>query len=565
MTKFIENEECPYLAGYSKDGRHFYLDKRFKPVFQLKDGRRMDTRKYLMIHEKTEKQNEDATGQSYQHSHELATGAERKAVEADGYPWKDYQAYCLREAKRLTPLDSEVPGDIDLKPEHDYNDKKMINKVHSLQKNSPLKKAGEKLAHLIREHRMLMHTLKHLDKPEIMIETVAQGKELKGYEDRLTKGMDLDLERRAKYLDNLPAQPANRPEVQAVMGGLGPLAKAAPTYEGELDRKGNRAVRHRQSTRHLVWEHAPDKQHHFQQQVLHHVGSFTQGMTPGHKAIIDHVADRIQKDPTRHYVESTHPQTKLQVPKLRHLAALVSGNPTAAMKPMENGNLLWRQERHGSVEPHTYWELSPHGIKDVTGDMKTQKKLKKSMYPLFGNPKKTEKASSQRKGNKVLATPAKLKRPKAKAATPGTLQKSVVLQVSTVAVINGDHILMGRRKDSGKLTFPGGHADAGEHPEQAAKRELFEEAGINAKELHYIGQEEITGRDGKARMINCFVTFGHYHPTSKNDPDEEIGEWYWVPMVSFRKEGIYDELDPETAAELHSQPNAILNLLGIKH
>lgn len=155
--------------------------------------------------------------------------------------------------------------------------------------------------------------------------------------------------------------------------------------------------------------------------------------------------------------------------------------------------------------------------------------------------------------------PPKMKRP---------LQKSMggAIMVSTVAVISGDHILMGRRRDSKKLVMPGGHADPGEHPEQTARRELYEEAGINAKELKFLGSEDVVGRDGKVRKINCFVTFGHFYPTNVHDPDQEIEEWLWVPAVKYAPAGIADALEDEIAEQLHDRKNNImLKLLGIAH
>jgi len=132
--KISREYEIPYLAGYSKNGRCIYIDKRLPKNLKLKDGRSVDIDKYLAIHEAEEKKLEDTKKYKYQYAHELATGIERKAVEADGIPWEEYQAYMLKEVEKLKHLDSVIPSDIDLKPEHDSGDTKMMNEVKKLKK-----------------------------------------------------------------------------------------------------------------------------------------------------------------------------------------------------------------------------------------------------------------------------------------------------------------------------------------------------------------------------------------------------------------------------------------------
>ena len=59
-----------------------------------------------------------------------------------------------------------------------------------------------------------------------------------------------------------------------------------------------------------------------------------------------------------------------------------------------------------------------------------------------------------------------------------------------VIVIRDDKILTGTRiggKYDGQICGPGGHIEAGETPEEAAKRETFEEFGIECLELESLG------------------------------------------------------------------------------
>ena len=50
--------------------------------------------------------------------------------------------------------------------------------------------------------------------------------------------------------------------------------------------------------------------------------------------------------------------------------------------------------------------------------------------------------------------------------------------------MHGDHILMGKRRDNQKWTFPGGHVEPQETMKEGAMRELKEETGIEAHPLH---------------------------------------------------------------------------------
>lgn len=129
--KVNRDYEIPYLAGYSKDGKTIYIDKRFCPVFRLKDGRGMDTTKYLCVHEYSERLIEDFCGYKYPYAHELATGIERESVEGDGYPWDEYDRYMKAEVKRLKKLEPKtlVPKDYDDKPELDTHDISMEKTV----------------------------------------------------------------------------------------------------------------------------------------------------------------------------------------------------------------------------------------------------------------------------------------------------------------------------------------------------------------------------------------------------------------------------------------------------
>ena len=137
LKKYVDSEhdviktyDVPYVAGYSEDGKHIYIDRHVKLKF---NG--TDITKYLITHETTEKALLSIFKLDYQQAHHLATHAERQAVEADGHSWKDYEAHVEPYVKKLghEKLD-KVPKDLDLEPYRDEKDpeyKKLVDKIKS--------------------------------------------------------------------------------------------------------------------------------------------------------------------------------------------------------------------------------------------------------------------------------------------------------------------------------------------------------------------------------------------------------------------------------------------------
>ncbi len=115
------------------------------------------------------------------------------------------------------------------------------------------------------------------------------------------------------------------------------------------------------------------------------------------------------------------------------------------------------------------------------------------------------------------------------------LQKSEVPSVSIVGVMENGKLLMGRRNDDGAYTFPGGHLEGGESPEYGAKRELYEEAGLQPEHLHYLGKKLVSGHDGQRRLIHVFICRApHSKANSRFDPDQEVTQWESVSVTKGR-------------------------------
>lgn len=86
--------------------------------------------------------------------------------------------------------------------------------------------------------------------------------------------------------------------------------------------------------------------------------------------------------------------------------------------------------------------------------------------------------------------------------------KTPLLAVDCVVVDSSRGVLMVRRKEppfKGELALPGGFVDIGETVEEAAKRELMEETGLQATNLKLVGVYSRPDRDPRGHT--CSVAF----------------------------------------------------------
>lgn len=131
--------------------------------------------------------------------------------------------------------------------------------------------------------------------------------------------------------------------------------------------------------------------------------------------------------------------------------------------------------------------------------------------------------------------------------------------VAALAIMKDGKILMGKRKDNGKWTNPGGHVDEGEAPIHGAIREAKEEAGLDLTQdqLYHLDTKIVETPGGKISVHGYKVNLHEGQTTIKHDPDDEVYRWHWVSLKK--------PLNKEIFGNLHVplEDNVLLSNLGI--
>ena len=119
-------------------------------------------------------------------------------------------------------------------------------------------------------------------------------------------------------------------------------------------------------------------------------------------------------------------------------------------------------------------------------------------------------------------------------------------RVAKVAIIMGDKVLMGKRRDSGKWTEPGGHLEPGEKPLDGIIRETKEEAGLHLSPRHLtlLKTKRVTMPNGKPLTVYAYKAWlpERLSTSMKNDPDQEVQKWHLVSMKGGLPKHIRDNL-----------------------
>lgn len=107
-----------------------------------------------------------------------------------------------------------------------------------------------------------------------------------------------------------------------------------------------------------------------------------------------------------------------------------------------------------------------------------------------------------------------------------------------VYVLDGNAFaaVIGRRNRNGKLEWclPKGHVEGTETPEEAALREVREEAGVTAEVVRSLGVIDywFTGDDRRVHKVvhHFLLETSSDDITTENDPDQEAEVAEWVPL-----------------------------------
>jgi len=132
-AKPIREYDVPYVAGYSKDGKSFYIDQEMPKGFD-DDGTWFDTDLPITLHEVIEKSlMEEEHGIIYELAHQIALRGEEAAVKASGMKWSAYNSFCMKQIKLIgdRPDYPDCPPDLDLTPYTDEKDWATLRKMYA--------------------------------------------------------------------------------------------------------------------------------------------------------------------------------------------------------------------------------------------------------------------------------------------------------------------------------------------------------------------------------------------------------------------------------------------------
>lgn len=121
--------DIPYVAGYSVDGRTIFID-RHMPKSLAVGGHRVDTDRFIALHEIVEKALLEQLRLHYLHAHQIALRTEQAAVRAAGIRWRTYDRFTKANMKMIEQERlKKVPASLDLTPYRDEEDFETLKRL----------------------------------------------------------------------------------------------------------------------------------------------------------------------------------------------------------------------------------------------------------------------------------------------------------------------------------------------------------------------------------------------------------------------------------------------------
>ena len=115
-----------------------------------------------------------------------------------------------------------------------------------------------------------------------------------------------------------------------------------------------------------------------------------------------------------------------------------------------------------------------------------------------------------------------------------------------VVVLRDNAVLLVRRgkpPNAGMWSLPGGAQEVGETAEQAARRELLEEAGITAGPLHLAANVDSIDRDdaGRVRYHYTIIDFAARWERGEARPGSDVTDAVWADLDRLADYSLWDE------------------------
>ncbi|HVZ09213.1 NUDIX hydrolase [Rhodopila sp.] len=115
-----------------------------------------------------------------------------------------------------------------------------------------------------------------------------------------------------------------------------------------------------------------------------------------------------------------------------------------------------------------------------------------------------------------------------------------------IVVIKGDHVLLcqrGKPPNLGSWTLPGGAQELGETAEEAARRELREECGLDVGTLYFCANVDVIRRDpdGRVRFHYTILDFAARWVAGDPVAGSDVSAALWAPMDALEPYGLWSE------------------------